>query len=831
MTNDLYKLLNAPQLEAVQNYEGPTLIIAGAGSGKTRTLTCRIANMIEHGVAPWNIMALTFTNKAAREMKERIESSMPREQIRGLWMGTFHGIFRRILGQYSDKLGFQSDYTIYDSSDAANLIKQIVKEMDLSDEFYKPKLVASRISLAKNNLMLPEVYATRESLLEEDRNMKCPKLYQVYAAYCKRCKANGAMDFDDLLLNMNILLRDYPEVVDELSQRFKYILVDEYQDTNAAQYMILRKLSQGHGNICVVGDDSQSIYSFRGAKIENILRFNKDYPQARIIKLEQNYRSTSNIVKAANSLIEHNTKKLPKKLFSDGEAGEKIGVMCCPSDRFESEAVCRSIVSRLRSGAKESDFAILYRINAQSRVFEDSLRHRNIPYRIYGGHSFYQREEVKDLLGYIKLAVNPSDDIAFRRVINKPTRGIGATSIERIALFAREREISLFEAIKSVDLAQMGVKGAAVTGISKFLAIFQNIDVSSENGAYEIAIEIANKSGIMHNLQLSGLPEDASRMQNIEELLNSIKEFVENDGEIALDEEGNELEQAPKTISEWLGQVSLLTDADEKDDNTPRVTLLTVHASKGLEFKYTYIVGLEEQLFPSNRAGSVEELEEERRIFYVAMTRAESAVTLSYAQSRFKFGETVDCTPSRFFADIDVQFLEGDVDEALGRGFERSLNESLDGERDEKPKFEPYKPNYKRVEKPHIKDVVAKLEEVRSRIAANRGGGVGATNGNYGGSSASGGGASSVGGSRGVPGGANIRPIGASSSKSAVGNFEKVESSGDLSVGKRVEHVRFGFGEVVELEQSGNDVKISVRFEDGQVRKLLKSFAKLRILG
>lgn len=802
MTNDLYSNLNAPQLRAVQNFNGPTLIIAGAGSGKTKTLTCRIAYMIENGVAPWNIMALTFTNKAAREMKERIEAVMPSEQIRGLWMGTFHGIFRRILGQYADKLGYQSDYTIYDSGDSANLIKQIVKEMDLSDEFYKPKLVASRISLAKNNLMLPEVYATREFLLEEDRNMKCPKLYQVYDAYCKRCKTNGAMDFDDLLLNMNILLRDHPEVVEELSQRFKYILVDEYQDTNAAQYMILRKLSQGHGNLCVVGDDSQSIYSFRGAKIENILRFNKDYPQANMIKLEQNYRSTSNIVNAANSLIEHNVKKLPKKLFSERADGEKINVVCCPNDRFEAESVARSIVNRLREGFNESDFAILYRVNAQSRVFEDSLRHRNIPYRIYGGHSFYQREEVKDLLAYIKLAVNPNDDIAFRRVINKPTRGIGATSLERLALVAREKDISMFEAIKTFEPAQLGVKGAAVTGIAKFRAIFDNIDVSVADGAYEIAVDIANKSGIMYGFQLSGLPEDASRLQNIEELLNSIKEFVENDGEIAIDEEGNEIEEAPKTISEWLNQVSLLTDADEKDDNLPRVTLLTVHASKGLEFKHTYIVGLEEQLFPSGRAGSVDELEEERRIFYVAMTRAEKSVTLSFAQSRFKYGETIDCTPSRFFSDIDIQYLDGDVDMALGKGFEKFLEQDQQPKKSwtDKPK-EPYKqgsykPTEKSVEKPHIKDVVAKLEEVRARMAQ--------------------------------PG--RLKPVGPPTRSKAGGNSNPIGSSGQLSVGTRVEHIRFGVGEVVELEQAGSDIKISVRFGDGQVRKLLQSFAKLNVL-
>lgn len=808
MTNsDIYSNLNPPQLQAVKNFQGPTLIIAGAGSGKTKTLTCRIAYMIEQGVAPWNIMALTFTNKAAREMKERIGVAMPPESIRGLWMGTFHSIFRRILGQYSERLGYPTEYTIYDSSDSLNLIKQIVKEMDLSDEFYKPKLVASRISLAKNNLMLPSVYATREALLEEDRNMKCPKLYQVYETYCKRCKANGAMDFDDLLLNMNILLRDYPDVVEELSGRFKYVLVDEYQDTNAAQYMILKKLSEGHKNLCVVGDDSQSIYSFRGAKIENILRFNQDYPQAKIIKLEQNYRSTSNIVNAANSLIEHNTKKLPKKLFSAQGGGDKINVISCPNDRFEAEAVGRAIVSKLREGFVESDFAILYRVNSQSRVFEDALRHRNIPYRIYGGHSFYQREEVKDLLAYIKLAVNPNDDIAFRRVINKPVRGIGATSIEKIALFARDNGISLFEAIKNHDSTKLLIKGAAVSGISKFLEIFNNIDVNSTEDAYEISLNIANRSGIMFGLQSSGLPEDASRLQNIEELLNSIKEFVENDGEIMLDEEGNEIEEQAKTIGEWLNQVSLLTDADEKTDDQPRVTLLTVHASKGLEFKHTFIVGLEEQLFPSSRAGSVEELEEERRIFYVAMTRAEQSVTLSYAQSRFKYGDTIDCTPSRFFKDIDPQFLSGDTDEALGKGFEKYIvddNEANDttpsrngasrgefkprygaSKGDYKPKGE-YKPQYKSVEKPHIKDVVQKLEEVRNRKAMAQ--------------------------------------------TQASSQFTKVASSGDLVVGLKVEHARFGVGEIVELEQAGADVKISVKFGDGSIKKLLQSFAKLKIL-
>lgn len=815
MNNDLYSNLNEPQLKAVKNYEGPTLIIAGAGSGKTRTLTCRIAHMIENGIAPWNIMALTFTNKAAKEMRFRIEAAMPADQIRGLWMGTFHSVFRRIIGENADKLGYPADYTIYDSGDSANLIKQIVKEMDLTDDAYKPKLVASRISLAKNNLMLPEVYATRDYLLEEDRNMKCPRLYQVYDQYCKRCKANGAMDFDDLLLNMNVLLRDHHNVLEQLSNRFKYILVDEYQDTNTAQYMILRKLSQGHKNLCVVGDDSQSIYSFRGAKIENILRFNKDYPQANVIKLEQNYRSTSNIVNAANSLIEHNTRKLPKKLFSSHAEGEKINVVCCPNDRFEAEAVSRAIANRLAEGSTESDFAILYRINSQSRVFEDALRHRNIPYRIYGGHSFYQREEVKDLLAYIKLAVNPNDDIAFRRIINKPTRGIGATSLEKIALVAKQRQISLYHAIKTLPVAEMGVKGAAVSGMAKFISIFDSIDVTAQNCAYQIAVDIVNKSGMIFSLQNSNLPEDASKLNNIEELLNSIKEYVEEEDEILVDQNGEQYYETSRTIGPWLGQVALLTDADQTDDNTPRITLLTVHASKGLEFKHTFIVGLEEQIFPSNRAGSVDELEEERRIFYVAMTRAQSSVTLSFAQSRFKYGETIDSTPSRFFSDIDPQYLSGDVGEALGNYFQTYCQ--TPDEDDSPPKsFQPQLQNYYKGsqpggfgkgDKPYIKDVVKKLEQVRSKVQyANE---TTKTNVNH---------------HQNAANSQNMVKLKTGAS------YEKISKAGDLSVGLRVEHARFGVGEIVEIQKAGNDIKISVKFIDGQVRNLLQSFAKLKIL-
>ncbi|MFI3294970.1 MAG: 3'-5' exonuclease [Rikenellaceae bacterium] len=805
MSSNIFDGLNAPQREAVENFTGPTLIIAGAGSGKTRTLTCRIANMIDKGVKPWNILALTFTNKASREMQERIRSTVSGDRLRGIYMGTFHGVFRRLLSENAELLGFPTQYTIYDSSDSQNLIKQIVKDFSLADDLYKPRVIASRISLAKNNLMLPDVYSQRDAILEEDRQMRIPRLHEVYREYFRRCKAAGAMDFDDILLYMNILLRDHPEVTERYGQQFQYILVDEYQDTNSSQYLILKRLAQSHHNICVVGDDSQSIYSFRGAKIENILKFQSDYSEAKVIKLEQNYRSSENIVNAANSLIEHNTRKLPKKLFSAQGKGDKITVKCCYNERNEADEVARSIQNGLYRGATADDFAILYRTNSQSRQLEDSLRHRNIPYRIFGGQSFYQRAEIKDMLAYLKLAINPKDDQAFLRIINFPARGIGATSLARLTATASQSGLSLMETLQSVPPTEMGIRGVATKGLSNFATIFGHIYESIDKlDAYEFAHQVALRSGVLQHLQQSKLIEDQSRLENIEELLNSIKEYVdsasahEDDASESIEQSADEivetLEQSP-SIGNWLLEVSLLTDQDQGEDDKSRVTLLTVHASKGLEFGQTYIVGLEENLFPSGRCGSDDEIEEERRIFYVALTRARHNVMLSFAQSRFRYGETVDCLPSRFLGEIDTQYLDGDVDLINPRG-ERSRRIDELAASSESRRVAPSS-KYVSSGSP---TAASATRTPQPTVSAHR----------------------------------NLRSVARTTAPlrnaSPESDRAAVASSGQLKVGVKVEHPRFGRGEVTALEKAGNDMRITVEFQAHGSKTLLERFAKLRIL-
>ena len=790
VNENIYKGLNDPQMSAVKNFDGPTLIIAGAGSGKTKTLTCRIAYMIQNGVKPWQIMALTFTNKAAKEMRARIGQTLPADVTRGLQMGTFHGVFRQILSKYCDKLGFKPDYTIYDKADSTNLLKSIIKELQLSDEHYKPNLVSSRISLAKNNLVLPSAYSTMETVMQEDREMRCPRLHEVYAKYFSLCKRNGAMDFDDILLYMNILLRDHPEVVAELGEKFKYILVDEYQDTNRSQYMILRKLTTTHNNICVVGDDSQSIYSFRGAKIENILKFQNDYSEAKLIKLEQNYRSTQTIVNAANSLINHNTQKLQKTLFSASDQGAKITVIEAFNDRMESDSVVRSISHKMRvEDCNPADFAILYRTNSQSRIFEDTLRHRNIAYRIYGGKSFYQREEIKDLVSYLNLYVNNENDIAFRRVVNKPKRGIGDASIEKIAAAAAHHGISMYSATQNIPTADMGIRGG--DNIRKFMTIFKQVDELGENATpYEIAYAMAHRSGMIAAYENSSLPEEQSRIDNIEELLSSIKEYSEEDPEQQYDDMGEEMEPQPRTIATWLAEISLLTDQDEKEDTQPRVTLLTVHASKGLEFKHTFIVGLEEQLFPSNRAGSLEELEEERRIFYVALTRAEKSATISYAQSRFKYGNTVDCTPSRFIEEIDSQYLDRDEGSSDSMQFGRK----------------PMMGGAQNIDSGSIAEKLARLQQQQqnnpnktTRFTPR-------------------------------PTPQPVAKIAKIAPRPAPVEYTKVAQIDDLEIGTEVQHARFGNGTITKLEKTPDDVRITVNFGPMGEKMLLQRFAKLKVL-
>ncbi len=657
--------LNAAQHAAVINYEGPSLIIAGAGSGKTRVLTSRIAYMIEQGVRPESILALTFTNKAAKEMRERIEA-MVGPQSRYIRMGTFHSVFARILRENAERMGYPQAFTIYESNDAKNLIKTIIKERGLSDEKYKPGYVASRISSAKNSLITPGAYIANTTLATEDRQRQIPEMGTIYVEYCKRCKQNGAMDFDDLLLQTNILFRDFPEVLADYQERFKYLLVDEYQDTNFAQYTIIRRLALKHSNVCVVGDDAQSIYSFRGAKIENILSFQRDYPSSQIYKLEQNYRSTRTIVDAANSVINHNARRMKKRCFSEGEQGEKIRILKAYTDKEEAEMIVNDLRDKVRQGGDEwSEAAILYRTNNQSQALEDALRRKAIPYRIYKGNSFYDHKEIRDMLGYIRLIINPRDDEAFKRIINTPARGIGSTSVDRIAAIAQSRGTSMWDAVDGLvnAVSDDPTEKAVARKVEEFVKLIRELSLAREaKGLYDFGMEVATRSGILQFYRMQNNPESQSAVDNIEELLNTLQLFNEQvEAEIRAGER-EEFEKA--TIEEWLAGLMLMSDMDnEESDGNNKVTLMTVHSAKGLEYKYVYIVGCEENLFPSQQAmEDIDGLEEERRLFYVALTRAKTLATLSCAEMRFKWGNMEFSRPSRFLSEIDSQFVDSDFD-------------------------------------------------------------------------------------------------------------------------------------------------------------------------
>ena len=658
--------LNPAQRDAVVNYDSPSLIIAGAGSGKTRVLTSRIAYMIGQGVAPFNILALTFTNKAAEQMRSRIAGMLPDNRSRYIRMGTFHSVFSRILRENAERIGYPQSFTIYEPSDSKNLLKTIVRELNLDDDKYKPARLASRISFAKNALITPGAYLSQATYAAEDRQAQIPEFGHIYNIYCQRCKHNGAMDFDDLLLQTNILLRDCPDVLARYQEQFQYILVDEYQDTNYAQYVIIRRLSQTHSRVCVVGDDAQSIYSFRGAKIENILSFQKDFPDAKVFKLEQNYRSTRTIVDAANSVIVRNSRRMEKHCFSEGDQGEKIRVLRAYNDREEAELVVSDLRDRVRAAGDEwAESVILYRTNNQSLVLEENLRRRGIPYRIYKGSSFYDHKEIKDLMAYIRLVVNLRDDEAFRRIVNYPARGIGDTTVQRIAQIAAERGVSMWEAVDTLvaETPADPVQKAIARKVAEFVALIRSLAAArAEKGLYDFGLEIASKSGILAAYRQENTPEAASALDNIEELLNSMQLFKEQrDAEIR----GGEREVGEEaTVEEWLQNVMLMTDMDKDDpEDHNKVTLMTVHSAKGLEYKYVYIVGLEENLFPSQRATETPDgLEEERRLFYVALTRAKVAATLSYAEMRFKWGNMEFSRPSCFLREIDAQYLENVVE-------------------------------------------------------------------------------------------------------------------------------------------------------------------------
>ena len=827
MESPILQGLNPAQRAAVEAYDSASLIIAGAGSGKTRVLTSRIAYMIQKGIKPKNILATTFTNKAAQEMREHIVKMIPEHltegQARHIWMGTFHSIFARILRTDAERIGFPTNFTIYDASDARNLIKTIVKELNLADDKYKPNTIASRISQAKNALVTPGAYLANSAHATEDRRAQIPEFGNIYNLYCQRCKHNGAMDFDDLLLQTNILLRDCPDVLERYQEQFKYILVDEYQDTNYAQYIIVRRLSQHHGKVCVVGDDAQSIYSFRGAKIENILSFQRDYPEAKVFKLEQNYRSTRTIVEAANSVIVHNSRRMEKRCFSEGDEGEKIRVLKAYTDREEAELVVQDLRDKVRAtGDAWNEAAILYRTNNQSQALEESLRRRGIPYRIYKGASFYDRKEIKDMLAYIRLVVNPRDDEAFRRIVNYPVRGIGDTTVLRIAQLAAERGVSMWEAVDALVAEPVSdpVQRTIVRKVAEFVALIRSLSLErAQKGLYDFGMEVASRSGILALFRRENSPEATSALDNIEELLNSMQLFKEQrDAEIRA---GEELGEA--TVEEWLQSVTLTTDMDKKEDagDDDKVTLMTVHSAKGLEFKYVYIVGMEENLFPSQRAAeSPEGFEEERRLFYVALTRAKCSAVLSYAEMRFKWGNMEFSRPSCFLREIDPRYLDG----AVGAGQTPVREEAAAGGR-------------------------TALEELRRRFDVRyqqRAGGscnpsfggakssFGGRGGAYSGGSRPESGAPSFGGQGGtdsafrrpalqrpvVP--ENLRRLGGGAAPAA-GNA----AASGYAVGERVEHPKFGCGEIVRIETLAADHKLVVVFEEYGEKTLLAKFAKL----
>lgn len=779
--------LNKVQREAVEYCDGASLIIAGAGSGKTRVLTYKIANLVDRGVPPSSIMALTFTNKAAKEMKERIAALVGYTKARKLWMGTFHSIFARILRDYADLIGYPSAFTIYDTSDSKAAIKRCIKDLKLDEQVYKPAEVLSRISAAKNYLVTAADYKNNADLVSRDRQHRKGEICNIYALYAKRCKEEGVMDFDDILLNMNLLFSQHPKVVEDLRGAISHVLVDEYQDTNFAQYRIVNIIAQKSKNITAVGDDSQSIYAFRGARIRNILNFKNDYPDVQTFRLEQNYRSTRTIVNAANSVIEHNHNRLKKECFSEGDEGEKIELIHCYDEQEEGASIASSIKRRIFSSKVSYDcFSILYRTNSQSRAIEEALRRVNIPYIIYAGHSFYERKEVKNLLAYFRLVLNPNDNEAFRRIVNVPVRGIGATTLAALSEVAKSEGMPLLAAVgaEPAVLAQYGLKDAAVAKLRKFAVMIRSFAaVKDVVDAYTLAKDIAESSGLMLSLQSDNTVEGVSALGNTNELLNGVKEFVEARAE------SEEADVLP-SLSAYMENVALLTDSDnvDKEDENNRVKLMTIHSSKGLEFPYVYIAGMEDNLFPSMMsAQSSESIEEERRLFYVALTRAEKHVTLSYADTRFINGKRTSSPPSRFVREIDARYVNGAVD--VGGGGVGMSDSGASGFRSE-----------------------------RFRLAESGGFGNNAYRNRE--------------GTIGSPVSAPVQPQHAPKHLKKISSPEVRFTSAkpedlQFSVGDLVRHDRFGDGKIVSLAGKGGDVKAVVSFDTGGEKTLLLKYAKL----
>ncbi len=777
--------LNEQQQEAVIHINGPLMIIAGAGSGKTKVLTTRIANLMANGVDAFNILALTFTNKAAAEMKERIEKILGNNEARNLFIGTFHSVFARILRAEAHRLGYPSNFTIYDTDDSRSVLKTVINELNLDDKHYKPSVVHNRISSAKNSLVGPDEYAVDYYLQQEDMRANRPAIAQIFKAYANRCFKNGAMDFDDLLFKMYELLKLHNEALVKYQRKFKYVLIDEYQDTNAVQYQITKLLAAVHENICVVGDDAQSIYSFRGATIENILQFQKDYDDVKVVKLEQNYRSTQSILKVANEVIGKNKGQLPKELWTENEQGEKIKIIRTMTDNEEGKFVADSIKEQqLRNHYSNKDFAILYRTNAQSRAFEESLRKQGIVYRIYGGISFYQRKEIKDILAYLRLIVNTADEVALGRIINYPVRGIGKTTLEKIAIFASEQNITMYHVLERA--AEFGFKAGTLEALQNFVTMIRYFQsLLTDKNAYDVATQVGKHTNIVKELFNDKTTEGLARYENIQELLNSIKEWTESpdndDGEVGA-----------KSLGAYLQQITLLTDADDSNKElSDAVKLMTIHAAKGLEFGCVFVAGVEETLFPNAMAiNTREELEEERRLFYVAVTRAKQKLWITYANSRYRFGQLVQNEPSRFLDEMPEEFLDksfagggaknqgfgnmGTAFERMNRGFAQT------GYTDTAQAEKRYGP-------------APAKKEVRTNVLAQ------------------------------------IPPVQKVVQHIPTTNFEASDTS-NLQEGQRVEHQKFGFGNVTKVEGSAHNPVATINFENNGEKKIMLNYAKLRIV-
>ncbi|MCO4821890.1 MAG: UvrD-helicase domain-containing protein [Flavobacteriaceae bacterium] len=774
--------LNEAQLAPTLQKDGPMIVIAGAGSGKTRVLTFRIAYLMSQGVDAFNILALTFTNKAAREMKSRIASIVGDGEAKNLWMGTFHSVFAKILRFEADKLGYPSNFTIYDSQDSKRLVSSIIKEMGLDKDVYKYKQIHSRISSYKNSLITVKAYFQNADLIEADTMARRPRLGDIYKEYVDRCFKAGAMDFDDLLLKTNELLTRFPNVLAKYQDKFRYILVDEYQDTNHSQYLIVRALSDRFQNICVVGDDAQSIYAFRGANINNILNFQKDYDDVKLFRLEQNYRSTKNIVNAANSVIDKNQTKLDKVVWTANDEGAKIKVHRSLTDGDEGRYVASSIFEhKMQEQLPNSDFAILYRTNAQSRAMEDALRKRDIPYRIYGGLSFYQRKEIKDVLSYLRLIINPADEEALKRIINFPARGIGQTTIDKLIVAANGYKRSIFEVMEHIDKTEVSVNKGTKIKLKNFVTMIQSFQVMNETAnVFDLAEHVAKVTGLIQEFKKDGTPEGIAKMENIEELLNGMKDFVEGQMELA---------DASDSLAEFLEDVALATDLDADKGDLNHVALMTIHLAKGLEFPYVYIVGLEEDLFPSAMSMNTRsELEEERRLFYVALTRAEKQAYLTYALSRYRWGKLIDSEPSRFIEEIDDQYLD-----MITPVESQRVNPMLDPDI-----FGDVKPNQIRFKAPKER-VIGSKNKVKKEAQKHQ-----------------------------VITPKNLKPLEKTKTEGKM-NSNLFDSK--LVTGNFVKHLRFGKGEVLSIEGVGGDRKAEINFENGGKKKLLLRFAKLEIIG